>query len=520
MHAPLNPFLKQMTAARKAEAWFFWALRLATYLVLAAATSLFAVIFYKGGGYVIQPKNWPFLTEKPESLHIAEIDEQSVKVTAAALENFRRFTKNLAFTETGREREQIREFQLAAHSALSLENKEVDLSAAIYEKLKSDPASTTQIEQTEGPVVSFEWNGKAYRILESEYSTFIKKHLSLDTTAARDAFEKEISNKHKETAQFYTVTFPGNSPELNSVVTLSQEAHDLFVANPFQVLKTQGGRDEIYVTGVLGKQELKMGDRAYRILKGLNPGFAPTHYKSQVYAAGGVLPNILGTILLTAGSIIIALTLGVLSAIFLSEYGKKGLMLELIRLAILNLSGVPSIVFGMFGYGMFVILFGWNTSLMAGWFTLAFMVLPVIITASEESLRAVPQGFREGTLALGATKWQTVRLSVLPYALPGILTSSVLGIARVAGETAPIMFTAAYVIRDEMPWQVSSFSDFFFQGVMALPYHIFVVSARVPQNEYTEEIQYATAFVFLFLVMLIALTSIILRSRVRGQLKW
>ena len=120
------------------------------------------------------------------------------------------------------------------------------------------------------------------------------------------------------------------------------------------------------------------------------------------------------------------------------------------------------------------------------------MVLPAIITASEESLRAVPQGLREGSLALGASKWQTIRKNVLPYAMPGILTSSILGIARVAGETAPIMFTAAYAMRDEMPWQVQRWTDFFFQGVMALPYHIYVVSSKIPQNEYTERVQYGS----------------------------
>jgi phosphate transport system permease protein len=217
---------------------------------------------------------------------------------------------------------------------------------------------------------------------------------------------------------------------------------------------------------------------------------------------------------------IIALVLGVIAAVYLSEYSRPGRTIDLIRLSIMNLSGVPSIVFGMWGYAMFVIYFGWNVSLMAGWFTLAFMVLPIIITASEESLRAVPQGFREGSLALGATKWQTIYKNVLPYALPGILTSSVLGIARVAGETAPIMFTAAFVVRDELPWQVQKATDFFFNGVMALPYHIFVVSARVPQNEYTSKVQYATAFVFLTIVMAIALTSIVLRNKVRSKYKW
>ena len=217
---------------------------------------------------------------------------------------------------------------------------------------------------------------------------------------------------------------------------------------------------------------------------------------------------------------IIALVIGISSAIYLSEYSRNGPMIRLIRIAILNLAGVPSIVFGLFGFGLFVIFFGWNVSLLAGWFTLGLMVLPAIITASEESLRAVPQGLREGSLALGATKWQTIRKNVLPYALPGILTSSILGIARVAGETAPIMFTAAYAMRDEMPWQVPHWTDFFFQGVMALPYHIYVVSSKIPQNEYTERVQYGTAFVFLALVMLIALTSILLRERTRSRLSW
>src|SRR5207253_4389570 len=176
--------------------------------------------------------------------------------------------------------------------------------------------------------------------------------------------------------------------------------------------------------------------------------------------------------------------------------------------------------FGLFGFGMFVIFFGWNTSLLAGCFTLAFMVLPVVITASEEALKGVPKGFREGSLALGATKWQTIWKNVVPYALPGILTSSILGIARVAGETAPIMFTAAYVVREKLPWQVASAGDFFFQGVMALPYHIYVVSSKIPQNDYTERVQYGTAFVFLVVVMLIALTSILLREKQRSRLSW
>jgi phosphate transport system permease protein len=264
-----------------------------------------------------------------------------------------------------------------------------------------------------------------------------------------------------------------------------------------------------------------------------------TDHETYNYAAGGIWPQIVGTVLLVIGSMTIALVLGIFSAIYLSEYSKQGPIISAIRLAIVNLAGVPSIVFGLFGVGIFVIGLRWNISLLAGWFTLAFMVLPVIITASEESLRAVPRGFREGSLALGATKWQTIWSNVLPYALPGILTSSVLGIARVAGETAPILFTAAYATSDKLPWELNIapermspgplgyleypflwVHDFALHGVSALPYHIYVVSSKIPQNVYTERVQYGTAFVFLAVVMVIALSSVMLRSRLRSRLKW
>lgn len=266
-------------------------------------------------------------------------------------------------------------------------------------------------------------------------------------------------------------------------------------------------------------KKLEMDGAQFAAFKTAHPG---DEIEAETYAhsAGGILPCIVGTVLLVIGSMSIALFLGICSAIYLSEYARQGYGVRLIRLAIMNLAGVPSIVFGLFGVGLFVIALKWNISLLAGWFTLAFMVLPVIITASEEALKSVPQGFREGSLALGATKWQTIRTNVLPYALPGILTSSILGVARVAGETAPIMLTAAYAVRDKMPWDVSKWTDFFFQPVMALPYHIYVVSSKIPQNEYTERVQYGSAFVFLAVVMSIALTSVLLRNSLRKKLKW
>src|SRR5438270_4849179 len=273
----------------------------------------------------------------------------------------------------------------------------------------------------------------------------------------------------------------------------------------------------LYVFDHHGKK-MELSDREFRDWKLTHK--EDVDVTSISYSAGGIWPCIVGTALLVIGSMTLALFIGISAAIYLSEYSRDTPLLRFIRIAILNLAGVPSIVFGLFGFGLFVIFFGWNVSLLAVWFTLGLMVLPAIITASEESLRAVPQGLREGSLALGATKWQTIRKNVLPYAIPGILTSSILGIGRVAGETAPIMFTAAYALRDEMPWQVSHWTDFFFQGVMALPYHIYVVSSKIPQNEYTERVQYGTAFVFLVVVMLIALTSILLREKQRRRLSW
>lgn len=271
----------------------------------------------------------------------------------------------------------------------------------------------------------------------------------------------------------------------------------------------------------LDGKKTTMGDQAFRQFKtGHEAELKGVRVETYVYSAGGIFPNIAGTILLVVGSILIALVLGVLSAIYLSEYATDGLFIRFLRLSILNLAGVPSIVFGLFGFGMFVIAFDFGVSLLAGWLTLAFMVLPIIITASEEALKAVPKGYREGSLALGATKFQAITTNVLPYALPGILTSSVLSIARVAGETAPIMFTAAFVVRDQLPWQVEKFTDFFFQGVMALPYHIYVVASKIPQNEYTRDVQYGTAFVFLFTVAAIAMTAVILRQHLRKKYKW
>jgi phosphate transport system permease protein len=218
----------------------------------------------------------------------------------------------------------------------------------------------------------------------------------------------------------------------------------------------------------------------YNEYLGAHPDQTIYNEKTFSYSGGGIAGPIVGTTLLTIGAITMALFFGVSAAIYLAEYAKQSPFIQIVRLAILNLAGIPSIVFGLFGFSVFVLVVpvitsapadrsllviplliqdyvlsfqGWNSSLMAGCATLACMILPVIITASEESLRAVPQGFRDASLAMGATRWQTIRKCVLPYSLPGILTSSLLAITRVAGETAPIMFTAAVAAKDDFPWE-------------------------------------------------------------------
>ncbi|MBD3348531.1 MAG: phosphate ABC transporter permease PstA, partial [Candidatus Eisenbacteria bacterium] len=168
-----------------------------------------------------------------------------------------------------------------------------------------------------------------------------------------------------------------------------------------------------------------------------------TGFPREAGSEGGILPAVVGTLWLLAGTVLIALPLGMGAAVYLSEYARDGRFLRTVRLAIVTLAGVPSIVFGLFGLGLFVTFMGFGRSVIAGSLTLACMILPTIIVASEEALRAVPKSFREGSLALGATKWQTIRRNVLPYAVPGMITGSILGVGRAAGETAPIMFTAA-----------------------------------------------------------------------------
>ncbi len=230
-------------------------------------------------------------------------------------------------------------------------------------------------------------------------------------------------------------------------------------------------------------------------------------------AEGGIYPAIVGTIYLVFGAISVALPLGMASAIYLSEYAMRGKLNGTIRLAIITLAGVPSIVFGLFGLGLFVLFFGFGASILAGSLTLSFMILPTIIVSSEEALQAVPMGLREASLALGATKWQTVYKSVLPFALPGMFTGSILGIGRAAGETAPILLTVAAFFLPRLPSSI-------FDQVMALPYHLYVLATQHPDTEKVLPMQYGTALVLIVIVVFFNLTAIVLRNHFRKKIQW
>jgi phosphate transport system permease protein len=227
---------------------------------------------------------------------------------------------------------------------------------------------------------------------------------------------------------------------------------------------------------------------------------------------GGILPCIVGTLCLSFGAIIAALPIGIASAIYLNEYARPGKVLRLIRLGINNLAGVPSVVFGLFGLAFFVVMLKMGVSIIAGALTLGALTLPVTIGATEEALKSVPDTYREASLGLGATKWQTIYRVVLPAALPGILTGAILGLSRAAGETAPIMFTGAVFFTPVLPTSV-------FDEVMALPYHIYVLATAGTEIEITRHLQYGTAIVLIAMVLGMNLFAILYRSHLRRKMK-
>ncbi len=227
---------------------------------------------------------------------------------------------------------------------------------------------------------------------------------------------------------------------------------------------------------------------------------------------GGIFPCIVGTVWLMGVALVVSLPVGVASAIYLNEYAAQGKFVRIIRLGINNLAGVPSVVFGLFGLAFFCIVLKMGVSILAGGLTLGLMTLPVIIGTSEEALKSVPQTYREASLGLGATKWQTIYRVVLPSAFPGIITGGILGLSRAAGETAPIMYTGAVFFTPDLPGSL-------FDEVMALPYHIYVLATAGTNIAATRPLQYGTALVLILLVFGMNLGAIILRTRIRKKMR-
>ncbi len=232
-----------------------------------------------------------------------------------------------------------------------------------------------------------------------------------------------------------------------------------------------------------------------------------SEFPKRMMTEGGIYPALVGSFYLTVGAVVLSLPFAVASAIWLSEYSRGGLWVRVIRVGVNSLAGVPSIVFGLLGLALFVKVLGLGVSLLAGALTLALLILPILIRAGEEALQAVPMSFREGALALGATKWHAVRTVVLPSAIPGILTGVILG------ETAPIMFTAAAFYMSRLPETLSN-------KVMALPYHIFVMATESPNYYKTRNLQFGAALVLLGMVLLMNLGAVTWRARVRRRKQW
>ena len=226
---------------------------------------------------------------------------------------------------------------------------------------------------------------------------------------------------------------------------------------------------------------------------------------------GGILPAIFGTLSIVTCTIVITLPIGVCAAIYLNEYAKDNLLTRIIKLAIINLAGVPSVVYGLFGLGIFVMFFKLGVSIIAGALTLSIMELPVIITTSRSALNSVPYSFREASLSLGVSRWQTIRYIVLPNALPGILTGAILSVSRISGETAPVLFTAAAFSVPHLPHSI-------FDQVMVLPYHLYIISTQIPNMP--KNIIFGTALVLLMMVLTMSFIAIVARIYFRKRRKW
>ena len=237
-----------------------------------------------------------------------------------------------------------------------------------------------------------------------------------------------------------------------------------------------------------------------------------TEMPRNMMTQGGIYPAIVGTLLLIIGSMSVALPMGIMAAIYLKEYAENNLITWPIEMAISNLAGTPSVVFGLFGLALFVKYFGFGPSILSASLTLALLILPVIVRSSEEALLAVPNEYRESSIALGVSKWQTIRHVVLPSAIPGMVTGSILSIGRVAGETAPILLTGAAYFLPKLPESI--YSQF-----MALPYHLFVLATAGTNIAKTSPIQYGTALVLLIIVLILNTIAVLIRRHYRQKLK-
>ncbi len=234
-------------------------------------------------------------------------------------------------------------------------------------------------------------------------------------------------------------------------------------------------------------------------------------YPSNGMRDGGILPAIVGTLYLTLGTALFSVPPGIAAAIYLSEYAKDTKLTRAIRIAMVNLAGIPSVVYGLFGLGLFVLFLKFGTSILAASLTLSIMTLPIIVSTTEEALRTVPNSFRVVSISLGASRWQTIWKIVLPQSLPGILTGIILGLERAAGETAPILFTGATFFLPQLPHSP-------FDATMALPYHLYVISTQIPGMPI--QIQYGTVLVLLGFVLTMNLIATFIRSRARSKRHW
>ena len=535
------------------EKLYFSFFRFLTYLVVLSGLFIFGDIIIKGSEKVLDHKtiiNWEFIFGTPQTLHVITIDGKQHELSSD--EYFALKDKKILeawsdlksqglsihngknFLDLSKEYKQFldaNDWDNDFNSFIRKEKQTVFQKFTFWKSLIQNPELTAEqysIPEDQVPnmvsrfvstnldalklrywgieeqIVGFQakyW--EKIRFLNLDALSILEENLYLLLSQNLPLLKTEYFTKKDPLATALEIFLKNQDPK--SFTKLSQSFFyfnkDLKIFSANNTITNLSSEFENALNLVNGKLDLELPSEDY------------------AHCAGGIFPAIIGTILLVLGSMIIATILGIGCAIFLSEYAKANKFTSIIRLSILNLAGVPSIIFGLFGFGMFVLLLGWNVSLLAGCFTLAFMVLPIVINSCEEALSSIPNVLRQSAFALGATKWKMIRTVIFPFALPGMLTSSILGVARAAGETAPIMFTAAFAIKSDLPWEnLESWGDFFFQGVMALPYHIYILS-KIPQNEYSIGIQYGTAFVFLILILTLTSLSMIFRFRMRNKQK-